>query len=106
MSMNYDPDGTPEITPDLHRLARELRMHIVNVVCDVPGAKVGDPEGVSFAALTPHLPRVGEMIELEDGNICEVREVYHKVVSQDFGCITLFANVGAVRVKKRPKKPE
>ena len=79
MLVNRDPDGRPEVTPAMARRARDMGYHIVNVMCEEPGAKVGDETGISFLALVPFLPRAGDRIALENGRSCQVVRAYFKV---------------------------
>lgn len=100
MLINYDPDGKPEITREMTQLATALRMHIVHVICDEPAGEEGeegDPAwaGVSFAAVMPFLPRVGDEIRLEDGKTCRVERVIYRVFTRD-GCVCANPNVYAV----------
>src|SRR5262245_12442188 len=83
MLVNRDPDGKPQVTEAMLQRARELRYHLVNVICDEPGAKVGDHTCISFIALVPFLPRSGDRITLENGRTCEVRTAYFKVVKAE-----------------------
>ena len=107
--LNYDPDAKPQLPEGLLERAAELRLQVVQIICDEPNAQVGDQQGVSFYAAVPCVPRVGERIGLEDGTSCDVKRVYHKVVTvrnhngnADF--ITLSPNVYAVRISKRSSK--
>src|SRR4051812_31451166 len=77
--ISYDPDKHPELSNDAVKDAESLNMQIVNVICDEPGAKVGDNTGVAFLSITPFVPRIGERIKLEDGTMCEVKMVFHRV---------------------------
>lgn len=80
MTVNYDPDGIPELTAGMLEQAAELDLQILNVICDEPGARYGDNTGVSFAVLSQNLPRQGDRLILEDGKTCEVKRVYFKTV--------------------------
>lgn len=99
MSLNYDADKRTVLSEAMQRAAMESRLAIVHFICAEPNAKVDDPTGVSFFALTPSVPRVGERIELQDGKKCDVRAVLYKVVS-DGEVIQLVANVVAVWVQR------
>jgi hypothetical protein len=96
--LNYDPDGTPQMDPTALAEAQSLGLHPIHVICDEPGAKVGDPAGVSFFAFVSFVPRIGERIKLQDGGICEVERVFYKVTPTG-KFITMFPNVAAIRVK-------
>jgi hypothetical protein len=101
-SINYDPDGVPEIDQSIIADARAMGMQIVQVCCDEPEAKVGDTGAVSFFAVTPFLPQIGERLILEDENICQVIHVYHKVYTRPGGMVRLIPTVDAVLLKNSP----
>jgi hypothetical protein len=90
--MSYDPDGKPEVTPELLCFASERNLQIVHVICDEPDAEVGDHVGASFMAATPFCPQYGDRIGTPDGRMCEVQRVYYKVV-QTGECVLLVPNV-------------
>ena len=103
--LNYDPDGMAEIDPDVMRRATELGYKAVHVICNEPGAKVGDPTGVSFIAFVDFLPRIGDRIKLEDRTVCEVQRVYFGTArSADGKILTLVPNVSAIRVPKSDQR--
>ena len=77
--INYDPNGVPEVDFETFELAEKQGLKPMLIVCDEPGAKVGDVGGVSFVAFSHFVPRVGERIQLEDGKTCQVTRVYHRV---------------------------
>ncbi len=77
--VNYDPDGTPEVTREMAVFAQENNLHLVHVICDQRDAKPGDPVGGSFMAVTPFCPQRGDRIGLQNGVMCEVQKVYYKV---------------------------
>lgn len=79
--ISYDSDRAPEGSGQLLELAKVLGQQLVNVICDEPGARVGDAGGVSFLAITPGVPSKGDRIELQDGRRCEVVRVLYKVTS-------------------------
>jgi hypothetical protein len=79
MSISRDPEKAPKGGLELARLATELRLQIVNVICREEDAQSDDPEGISFLALLETVPRVGEHIVLENGRECEVKRVYWNV---------------------------
>jgi hypothetical protein len=102
MSINYDPEGVPKVPLRLVREARERGFHIVAVVCDEPDAGAGEPGGVTFYAMTPFLPRQGERLHLEDGNVCEVGGVHYRVrTKKDTKVISLLPVVYATLVPRR-----
>ena len=101
MSISYDPDKTPKLSQEMIEEAEKSRLHIVHVICDEPGATVGDIAGVSFAALVPFIPRVGESITLQDGSVCKVDEILWSVVTIR-GLPALVPNVSAVLTHRKP----
>jgi hypothetical protein len=95
----YDPDEIPELDPETLGQAKGLGLHPIHVICDEPNSQVGDHTGVSFVAFSEFLPRVGDSIDLEDGTVCEVRRVYHKLArNPETNYIMLVPNVFAVRI--------
>ena len=74
----------------------ELGLSPINVVCERPGAKVGDESGDSFTAFVKFIPRVGETIQLDDGTRCVVQRVIYKPVMVQ-QVRTLVPNIVAVR---------
>lgn len=97
MSLNYDPDGVPPLTPNIVQLAEKMGFHPVHFVCDEQHAKVGDHTGVSFWGIVPFLPRKGDRITLEDGNHCIVQKSLYRVSDAD-GVKCLIPTVYAIRV--------
>ena len=79
MLVNRDPDGLPMLTDTMCRHAKELGLHIVQIICDEDRAEIGDQTGVSFFALVSFIPRQGDRIKLDDGRTCEVEKVYFKI---------------------------
>jgi hypothetical protein len=75
MSISYNPDRTPHSDPSLFDEARAEGMQVIEVICEEEGARAGDPTGLSFAAIVPFLPRIGERLLLQDGKVCVVRDV-------------------------------
>lgn len=96
---NYDPDTKASVDPRQAEEARQFGLQPVNVICDEPGAKVGDHTGVSFIAFVPSVPSQGDRIVLEDRTACDVVRVIWKV-SRPPGeaLVMLVPNVIAVRV--------
>ncbi len=82
MLINYDPDETPDITPEFIDECKRQNLHVVSIICDEPGARVGDAEGVSFVAKAAFIPRPGDRIQLQDGRLCDVKSVAFKVVTE------------------------
>lgn len=79
--IEYDPDSRPEMSEEGWRMAREMGVHPVQIICDEPNAKVGDPSGVTCMALVSCVPRVGEQLWLEDKSACVVDVVRHNFVT-------------------------
>jgi len=75
-----------------------MGMHVVTIICEEPGARVGDYTGVSFLAVLPFVPRIGEDILLQDGKRCKVGRVVHKIFTTDEGVVTSGTNVIAYLV--------
>ena len=73
MLVNRDPDRVPKATEAMIRWAKETNQQLVHVICDEPGAVVGDQVGINFFAIVPFLPRSGDRITLENGRVCEVK---------------------------------
>jgi len=80
--IEYDPDKKAEVTAEIVKAAERYRLHIINVLCDPPGAKIEDQTGVAFISLSPFLPRPGDKIDLEDGRVCKVKGVSFQVVTE------------------------
>jgi hypothetical protein len=99
MSITYDPDKTPDVDPESSRIARQLGMFPINVICDEPDAQPGDHTGVGFMAFVDVVPRIGERITLQDGNKFTVTNIYHRVVKDpDSDFITMMPNVVGRRI--------
>jgi hypothetical protein len=79
VSINYDSAGVPDIPPGLSTRAKELGWQVIHVICEEKDAKVDEPTGVDFWAITPFLPRKGEQIVLDDRKVCEVDLVLYRV---------------------------
>src|SRR5690349_13939548 len=96
-----DPDKIPDFNPEGDALARSMGLRQISVICDEPGAKVGDPSGVQFIAYVDFIPQIGETIILQDGTQCNVTRVFHRVAKAMGGPISMMPTVKAVAV--RPK---
>jgi len=81
MLVTSQPHTGTMITDEFATAARELNMHPINIICDPPHPGV-DGGGVSFITAVYEIPRMGERILLDDGRICEVQQVVHKVGAQ------------------------
>lgn len=104
MLVTSQPHVGTLITPEFAAAARELGMKPVNIVCDAPYPATNDDSGISFITAVYEIPRIGERILLDDGRICEVQQVVHKVgvqharTGRDF--FLLVPTVYAVLVKR------
>jgi len=104
--ISRDPDQIPSFPPELLDKARKVGKHPVSVICDEPGAKPGDLEGVQFFAIASFIPRVGEKIKLENGRVCIVQSITYVTVTvhNQLGVadeILLQPNIYAVAVDKQ-----
>lgn len=98
----YDPDKRPVPSEEELACARENGLHLVQIMCDEPEAKVGDHTGMTCIALASFIPRPGDKIDLEDKTTCVVRSVRHNVVTKrnsdgSAKCVVLYPIVVAVR---------
>ena len=104
MTLSYDPDEAPRPSEELFAFAEQAGLHVINVMCDVPGAAVGDHTCVSFAAAVAFLPHKGDRITIEDGRTCEVNRVYFKVARVN-NLVSLVPNVLATLLEPPSNKP-
>lgn len=81
MSISYDPDGVPKLSPELLEFAVSQRMHIANIVCSENKDDSTEESSVSFIAILAFLPREGEIITLDDGKDCIVQSVIYKITA-------------------------
>lgn len=100
VTINYDPDGTPELSTEMLQAAQDAGMGVVHVICDEPDAQLGDATGVSFWTMAAFLPRQGDRLHLQNGTVCEVKRTHFKVANRE-GLMLLVPNVGAVRMPDR-----
>ncbi len=63
--------------------ATRLRMHLVNIVCD--DGPEDDAASMSFLAIVSSIPRIGEIVELQDDKRCKVYNVLHRAVPRKGG---------------------
>jgi len=94
--ISRDPDKTPDIDPEAVAEALKQGLHPIAVICDEPGAKVGDPVGVQFIAFVAFMPRIGEEIRLQDGKTCQVTRIVYKVTRLFGNSIFMMPNVRAI----------
>ena len=102
MSSSYDPDKAAEFNAELFHSAKEENKHVIHVICDHD--EDGEYAGVQFLAATGFIPRVGDKIWLQDGNIVKVIDVAFKVAMMPEGA-NLMANV-VCRIHRSKKPPE
>ena len=97
---NYDCTKGEPINLEAADEARRFGLNPISVHCDEPGAQVGDDVGVSFFAFVHFTPRIGEVIQIEGGTMCRVKEVIHRTVaSEAFDGVTMIPTIFAVRVE-------
>ena len=77
--INRDPSGLPPSGEELTQQAKQENYQIVHVICAHYESNEEHGSCVSFMALTPFLPRLGDQLQLEDGQFCSVTRVYFKV---------------------------
>lgn len=70
--VSRDPEENPKLTDEMREMAQHLGMKIVHVILDRPNARVGDSGGVAIFTLADFIPRVGEVSETRNGQICRV----------------------------------
>ena len=73
--IEYGPDKMPEIPSELVQTALALRMQVITVFCTKKELIRDDPGSVSFVAMVSSIPRIGEVLTLEDGRRCLVKLV-------------------------------
>lgn len=100
MALSYDPDEVPDIPGEMNEAAIKTGSYIVSVICEPGEHMATDAIGaVQFLALTTSIPRIGEMIQTQDGSYCVVTKVIYRVGMRT-GFPELSANVIAVRTKQ------
>ncbi len=78
MEISHDSNSFPVVSQEMLDVSAKEALRIVFVVCD--SGEQGNPQpGVAFVAMGPFLPRVGELLKLEDRNYCRVHEVAFSV---------------------------
>lgn len=78
MSVSHHGDEVPNVSEEMISKAEELGWPIVRIICDDKAAD-GSSSSVSFAAITQFLPRAGDVIQLEDGKACIVKNAFFNV---------------------------
>ena len=76
MPVNRDPSKAPEVPIEVYRRARSLNAFVCVIVLDDPD---DEQARVSFTAVTPCLPRIGEELFTEDSLACNVNYVAHLI---------------------------
>jgi len=95
--INYDPDKTPHLDPKMVQEAKDSGMQLVHVIC-YPARNEPDEGGVDFITLSPGIPRIGEIVYLQDGKGCRVENVFWNVaLIAPTGSPLLVPNIIAVR---------
>jgi hypothetical protein len=106
MSISYDPSKSPDWDPKAMQLARQIGMIPFDVTCNEPDAKPDDHTGVQFNVFAYAVPRIGELITLQDGTVARVTDVIHKVAKPPDGPFTaLMAHVIACRIGRAVLPP-
>ena len=77
--IEYGNEKFPDISEDLVRMAVAIGMQVVTVVCVPKGDMAATSNCVTFIALVPSIPRIGEIITLQDKRQCLVKLVDWKV---------------------------
>lgn len=87
--INYDPANRPIATQEMIDFAKNNQQILFNLLCGIQ-----DDESISLSVVVVGftIPRIGEKIQLEDGTICIVSEIVHKV-SAHAGIVNMMANV-------------
>jgi hypothetical protein len=78
--LNRDPNRKAVLTTSMIRLAKDRGMQIINVSCYDPREESKNSDCLTFFAIVPFLPRLGDRIMLEHGMVCLVKEAVFKVV--------------------------
>lgn len=71
--VNRDPNSKHGIPEAIDEVAAEANMICVSFHCDATEDS-SEPEVASFMAMTPCLPRVGDLIQTQDGKVFEVNK--------------------------------
>ena len=103
----YDSGKPAAYTDEQFEAAMELGLRPIQIICNEPGAQPGDlGAGVAFFAFVHDIPRIGERVELEDGSLCEVTRVYHRVVKigPTANFHSLAPNVVATKIGKAERR--
>jgi hypothetical protein len=93
-TVNYVPGPTDETMEE----ARVARYHCVAVHVFARGGAPGGTDGMHFVAITPYLPRIGEVLRLEEGRRAKVEKVFWKVGKLPSGTTAMYPHVGAFLV--------
>lgn len=97
--LNYDPGQLPQIDPEQYEEATLLGLMPVNIICSNADGVQDDWNGVNFAAFVAAIPRVGEIIALQNETWCRVMQVIHRVAETgDTRFLASSANIIAVKI--------
>lgn len=89
MSKEYDPDAIPDLDETTASEAERLGFQLVYIICH---DKSSD-QTVSFHAVTPRIPAVGEMIVIEDDKAFDIKGVIYRVLTTLEGAKELVPHV-------------
>ncbi len=79
----HNPDKVPEIDHETLMRGIEMGLRPLKVVCFEPRNPADqDSGGAQFTTFVHFVPRIGERITLENGAVCEVRRIYHKIMRE------------------------
>src|SRR5262245_24441460 len=79
--LNYDSAARLQIPERIMETARQLGRQPVHGICDEPGTKADEPGGAATCVLSAFLPRVGDVLNLDDASVCTVTKVVFKTVT-------------------------
>lgn len=92
MTISRDPDKAPEIPNEMVQIAAIENWTLIAVTLDEHSVSTEDARQVTFVAMTPSVPRIGETIVSDDGIECVVKRVAYKVIRRH-GYPMMMANV-------------
>jgi len=77
--LNYCPDSMPSVDPRQIQEAANFNLKPVYVICNDPQDEAA---GTTFFAFVQTVPKIGEVLLLQDKKNCLVKGVIHKVSIQ------------------------
>ncbi|WP_422930022.1 hypothetical protein [Singulisphaera sp. PoT] len=80
MSSSYDGDNDRTVTTETYESAGKIGLKPLRFVCLRERTRPWDRAGDHSIVFAHFLPRAGERIETEEGRICRVESVIHKLV--------------------------